>query len=336
MYIEQIPTEVYAGRIKNRKILNNSSSGGAFTAISDLFLSRGDAVVCAVYDYTAKEMTFQLMTTYTERNKALGSKYMQSKPGKIFEEAAEWLKTNSDKQLLFVGMGCQADGFRKYAELKGIRERVFIVDIVCHGSPSPLIWKKYAESLEQNHNGRIDYLTFKDKRNGWNSPTAFVKINGDEVKLNPYVVVFYSRCALRPSCHECLYATMERESDITIGDFWNIENTIPDFYDPAGNSLILVHTNRGKEVFEKLKPAIEYRKSNRIQCRQPNLESPTPVSVKRQMFWNDYEKHGVEYIMKKYGTISVVTKAKNKIIKLIRGGQVGNSCHADFSERRVA
>lgn len=317
MYIKSIPTEVYAGRIKDRKILKNSSSGGAFTAISDVFLSCGDAVVCTVYNYALKETTFRLITTYQERNEAMGSKYMQSKPGNIFKEAAEWLKTNPDKQLLFVGMGCQADGFRKYAELKGIRNRVFIVDIICHGSPSPLIWKKYAENLEQCHNGRIDYLTFKDKRNGWNSPTAFAKINGDEVKLTPYVVVFFCRCALRPSCHSCPYATTERQSDITIGDFWHIEDTIPDFYDPMGNSLFLVHTNRGKELFEKLKPVINYRESNTIQCRQPNLESPTPVSKKRPIFWKDYNRHGIEYIMKKYGTISVAAKVKNKIVKLI-------------------
>lgn len=319
MYIEPIPTEVYAGRIKNRKILKNSSSGGAFTAISDLFLSRGDAIICAVYDYTEKEMTFRLITTSNERNEAMGSKYMQSKPGKIFKEASEWLKINPDKCLLFVGMGCQADGFRKYAELTGIRNRVFIVDIICHGSPSPLIWKKYAEYLEQYHNGRIDYLTFKDKRNGWNSPMAFVKINGHEIKISPYVVVFYSCCALRPSCHVCPYATIERESDITIGDFWHIEDTIPDFYDPAGNSVFLVHTNQGKDLFEKLKPVIDYRESNAIQCRQPNLESPTPVSEKRQLFWEDFERQGIEYIMKKYGAISFVTRAKNKIAKLIRG-----------------
>lgn len=320
MRIEQIETMVFAGRIKDKNILMNSSSGGAFTAISDVFLNSGNAVACAVYDYAMKEMTFRLITTFKERNEAMGSKYMQSKPDNIFAEAVEWLDANPDKQLLFVGMGCQADGFRKYAELKGIRDRVYIIDIICHGSPSPSIWKEYAGKLEILYGGKIDYLTFKNKRNGWKAPVALVKINNEEIKLDQYVRVFYSRCALRPSCHVCKYATTKRKTDITIGDFWHIEETIPDFYDPMGNSLFIVHTNLGKELFEKIKPLIEYRESNTTECWQANLESPTPVSEKRQTFWKDYHQYGVEYIMKKYGTVPFKTKMKNKLIRIIRGG----------------
>lgn len=78
--------------------------------------------------------------------------------------------------------------------------------------------------------------------------------------------IFYSRCLLRPSCYECSYATTEKKTDLTIGDFWHIEETMPEFYDPAGNSLFLIHTNRGKELFEKIKDVIDYRKSDIIQC----------------------------------------------------------------------
>lgn len=101
--------------------------------------------------------------------------------------------------------------------------------------------------LKNGKDGKITYLTFKDKRNGWKSPTAYVKVNGAEKPIKDYVKVFYNRCALRPSCYECPYATTERKTDMTIGDFWHIEETIPDFYDPNGNSLFLIHTNRGEE-----------------------------------------------------------------------------------------
>lgn len=320
MNVEQIRTAVYAGRIKDRNILRKSSSGGAFTAISDVFLNNGDAVVCAVYDYVQKEATFRLITANDERDAAMGSKYMQSKSGDIFKEATEWLMFNPEKQLLFVGMGCQSDGFRKYAELKNIRERVYIVDIICHGSPSPKLWREYAVALEKRHKGKMEFLTFKDKRNGWKSPVAVAMINGEEIPLNQYIKVFYNQCALRPSCHVCPYTTTGRKTDITIGDFWHIEEKIPDFYDPAGNSLFLIHTKRGIELFEQLKEAIDYRESNTTECWQLNLEHPTPVSEKRDIFWKDYEKHGVDYIMKKYGTVSVMTKVQNKVKKIIGGG----------------
>ena len=181
MNVNLISTAVYAGRIKDKNILMKSSSGGAFTAISDVFLDNGDAVICAVYDYDQKETVFRLITANKERDMAMGSKYMQSKPVDIFRKANDWLISNPEKRLLFVGMGCQSDGFRKYSELKGIRERVYIVDIICHGSTSPKIWREYAANLEKRHKGKMKYLTFKDKRNGWKSPTAVTVINGKEI-----------------------------------------------------------------------------------------------------------------------------------------------------------
>ena len=95
---------------------------------------------------------------------------------------AVFVMEHSGKKMLFVGMGCQSDGFRKFSEMKGIRDRVYIVDIICHGSPSPKLWREYAESV-QKKDGKITFLTFKDKRNGWKSPTAYVKANGEEKSI---------------------------------------------------------------------------------------------------------------------------------------------------------
>ena len=317
--VDLIDTIVYAGRLKDKSALMSSSSGGAFTALSDAFLKSRDAVVAAVYNYENHTVEFQMILDEKQRERAKGSKYMQSKPGDIYQEAYYWLMDNPKKELLFVGMGCQSDGFRKFSEIKGIRDRVYIVDIICHGSPSPKLWREYAESI-QKKDGRITYLTFKDKRNGWKSPTAYVKVNGSERPLKDYVRVFYNQCALRPSCYECPYATTERKTDMTIGDFWHIEETIPDFYDPNGNSLFLIHTDRGEELFEKVRDNLDYRLSNTAQCWQANLEAPTQKSEQRDVFWNDYQKKGIDFVIKKYGTVPMKTKVKNKLLKILRGG----------------
>ena len=317
--ITEVKKIVYAGRLKDSASLLRSSSGGAFVAFSDYFLDNGDAVVCAAYNYENHVTEFQLIEKLEERNKAIGSKYMQSKPGQIYKAAEAWLNEHPKQSLLFVGMGCQADGFRKFAEMKGFRERVWIVDIICHGSPSPKLWKEYAEAIEKKY-GKITYLTFKDKRNGWKSPTAYVMADGKEVLIKDYVKVFYNHCALRPSCYECPYATTERKTDITIGDFWHIEETIPDFYSEKGNSLFLIHTDRGELLFEAVKAKLEYRLSDTKQCWQANLEAPTKRSEQRDEFWNDYQRKGVDFVMKKYGTTPLKTKIKNKIVKLMSIG----------------
>ena len=333
--VDLIDTMVYAGRLKDKSALMSSSSGGAFSALSDCILDNGNAVVAAVYNYENNTTEFQMILDKEQREKAKGSKYMQSKSGDIYRKAYHWLLENPERKLLFVGMGCQADGFRKFSELKEIRDRVYVVDIICHGSPSPKLWREYAESIQKKA-GEITYLTFKDKRNGWKSPTAYVEVNSEERPIKDYVRVFYNRCALRPSCYECPYATTERKTDMTIGDFWHIEETIPDFYDPNGNSLFLIHTSRGEELFERIKNDLDYRLSNTTQCWQTNLEAPTKRSERREEFWKDYQKKGIDFVMKKYGTVPMKTKIKNKLLRIIGGGTESRTCYADFSERRAA
>lgn len=309
-------TVVYAARVKNSETLKKSSSGGAFTALSDVFLENGDAVACTVYNYQTNQAEFRIITTKEERSAARGSKYMQSITGDIFRQAEKWLSDNPSKKLLFVGMGCQAAGFQKFAEIKGFRNRVTIVDIICHGVPSPVLWKKYAEMLEQK--GRLTDLTFKDKRNGWNNPTAVANVNGKEVSLSDYVRIFYNKCALRPSCHKCPYTTTQRTTDITIGDYWHIEDKLPQFFNPMGNSLILIHTDKGKSLFELVKDKMDYCISNTKDCLQFNLERPTEMSPYRKSFWNDYHSHGIEYTVNKYGKASCLSRLKKKLKKIIK------------------
>ena len=83
------------------------------------------------------------------------------------------------------------------------------------------------------------------------------------------------------------------------------------------------------------------RLSDTKQCWQANLEAPTKRSEQRDEFWNDYQRKGVDFVMKKYGTTPLKTKIKNKLVKLISigGGQTLNPdliYYVDYSERRAA
>lgn len=310
-------TIVYAVRTKDQEVLQNSSSGGFFTHLSDYFLEQGGAVACSTYRYETQRMEFALITDAGERNQARGSKYMQSDPGDIYSQCAAWLKENPKRKLLFVGTGCQAAGFQKFMQIRGLEERAYAVDIICHGVPSPMLWKDYIQWMERKYRGRADGLTFKDKRNGWKRPTAVVRIHGSEYSLKEYVKIFYNRCALRPSCHKCPYAAVERCTDLTMGDYWGIEQVMPDFYDPKGNSLVLIHSAKGKEIFEAIKGNLDYKKSNTSDCLQPNLREPTVVSEQRERFWRDYSRYGIRFTVKKYGTDTFFCRVKRKIKSIL-------------------
>lgn len=310
---------VFGARINERASLLKSSSGGIFTVLSDLFLEEGNAVVCSVYDWEEYAVRYVLITNQAERDNARGSKYLKSDPGCIFSESEKWLKRNPSKRLLFVGMGCEVDGFRAYLDAKKLRTRVTLVDIICHGGGSPLVWNLYAKSYEQKSQSRITQLYFKDKRINWYNPVPVaVDENGNEGSIREYVNLYNSAYVYRPSCYVCPYASVNRNSDITIGDYWGIEKIYPDFYDPMGNSVVLIHTDHGKEIFDKVRPRMSVIESGIEECRQHNLSQPTKMPVDREKFWLSLRSEGIEKIIKKYGKIGLVYRAKRKVKRLLK------------------
>jgi len=308
-------TKVYGARLKNCEELLKSSSGGIFTALSDVFLNNGDYVLCSVYNYETQILHYEIINSIEERDRARGSKYFASKVGVAFKEAIELLRDNPSRRLLFVGMGCQAEGFRKLSESSRVSERVYIVDIICTGNPSPKVWESYISRINN-----VSYLTFKDKRNGWYNPTSVALSNGTEVDIQSWLNIFYGHNADKPACAKCPFARTERNVDLTIGDFWRIEKKHPDFYDPNGNSVILIHTDKGQDLFDMIKQNIVIQESNLEACWQSRLYFPPGEPVTRKAFWRAYNKKGIEYALEKFSKMplwgKILIKIKNGFKKV--------------------
>lgn len=314
-------TQVFAGRIKDRNVLNFCSSGGAFTVLSDHFIESGNAVLCVGYNYETDQAEFSIVYSKSVRDKCRGSMYIQSYALDSWQEAVQWLKDNPDKELVFFGVGCQGAGFINYCESKRVRDRVTVVDIICHGSPSPMIWKRYVATLKEN--GKLTDINFRDKRTGWNNSVAVAKINGEEVSLTKWRRLNSSRTILRPCCSQCPYTAIERKTDITIGDSWHLEKKMPDLFDKMGTSVFIIHTDKGAALFEDVKSKLDYRESNVTDCWQLNLERPTEHADNRWCFWNDYRNKGIEFVMEKYATISFMRREKRKVSNILKFGGEG-------------
>lgn len=311
--MKKAETLIYAVKHKDKEVIKNSSSGGLFTALSDVFLAEGNAVSSCVYNYENDRVEFVIYDDIATRNAARGSKYIQATIGNGFKDISNWLIKNPEKSLIVFGTGCQMDGLIKYLELKKLRKRVTVVDLICHGVASPGLWDRYLQ--EKGIKGKLQYLSFKDKRNGWHEPTAYAKVNDIDVSIKEFSEWFYSEWAIRESCYKCPYAKIDRNTDITIGDYWGIERAIPEFASPMGVSLVLIHSTRGVELFEKIKESVDFCRSNRIDCRQPRLISPANKPKDRELFWNDIETKSIEYCLDKYKKRE---KKKSFLYRIIR------------------
>lgn len=149
-----------------------------------------------------------------------------------------------DGQLvLFSGTPCQTSGLNAYVGKK-LREKLFLLDIVCHGVSGPYLWRDYLTYLEKKQGDTIQKVNFRDKqRFGWSAHhETFEFAKSGNIAFN---YLFYQSEMYRYSCGKCHFCNTIRPSDITIADFWGWEKTDADINkDDKGVSLVLVNTEK--------------------------------------------------------------------------------------------
>jgi len=310
---------IYAIKHKDEAVRKSSTSGGAFTAISDYILEREGDVYGVAFDESMC-VVHQKANSKEEREKLKGSKYVQSDLKNTFAEIKALLQ--NDRNVLFTGTPCQTAGLKSYLDNKNT-EKLILCDIVCHGTPSPLMWKEHIAFSEKKNNLKIIQYYCRSKVNGWHGHNELtIYENGNEdystALSQKHKKLFYSHNILRPSCHNCQYTNLRRLSDITIGDFWGIEKCMPDFDDNKGVSLLLLNSSKGKEIFANIKKNLEYRVSSTKDCLQPQLEYPTKPSPKRDKFWRHYNSRGYKYVIKKYAGYGFKNQATQYCVTVIR------------------
>ena len=291
--------EAYAARHKDMKEVETSRSGAAFIAISDWILEQGGVVYGAGYAGHFK-VVHKRATTKEERNEFKGSKYVQSDLGNVFRQIKKDLKEG--KTVMFSGTPCQTSGLNAYIG-KRLRANLYLVDIVCHGVPSPYLWRDYIAYLEKKQGDTICWVNFRDKQEfGWAAHReTFKYINGGEKKAT-YVFSFYQDIIFRRSCNKCYFTNTRRPSDITLADFWGWEKTNTEINkDDKGVSLVLVNTEKGRKLFDAVKHNMHVIPARLEDCLQLNLQRPSAMHPKREAFERDYIKYGFVYVAKKYG-----------------------------------
>lgn len=309
--------KIYAAKHFNKKVVAESSSGGAFTAISDFVLNQGGVVCGAAFN-----VNFEVQHIFTydkeQRDALRGSKYIQSNIFSVFEKTKKYL--SEGYKVLFVGTPCQVDAVKNYLKNRNI-DNLILCDIVCHGVASSTIFRDYLCWLEKKYKSSIVEYNFRNKRYAWLGAQAKFK-NGkiyyNDAEADVFFAMFLSHYILRPSCGNCEYACTERISDITIADFWGVEKSMPEFYSRDGVSLIITNTLEGQRIFDCIKTDIEYIESSMKNCLQPSLIMSSKHAENRAMFWNDYKIRGFCYVIRKYVYYDIKRQIRSSIKRILR------------------
>ncbi|MCI8417371.1 MAG: 4Fe-4S binding protein [Lachnospiraceae bacterium] len=308
--------KVYAVKNKDELIRLNSSSGGFFYELAEYVRQKEGVVYGAVFDEEFKVVHMR-GTSKEDIHKMQRAKYVQSDLNNIFDLVKKDLL--EDKTVLFTGCPCQVDGLIHY--LKDCKhENLITCDLVCHGVNSPKIWRDYLTYLKREE--EIVNISFRDKSLGWRKSSMHIQMKHKDYLENAnydcFFQAFFSGLGLRPSCFVCKYTNLKRKSDITMGDFWGIEQVFPELDDNKGTSLILLNSDKGEMVFSNIEKHFNSGKTTVERCMQPSLELPRKRPQQYEIFWKDYiHKKGYSFVERKYLNGGMKGKAKRIVKKVL-------------------
>lgn len=307
---------IYAAVNNDQQDYDTSSSGGIFISLARHILAEGGYVCGAAYT-PSFEVKHQIATTIEECKAFQGSKYVQSNITGIYPQIKELLRTN--KKVLFTGTPCQVQGLKLF--LRKEYENLYTCDIICHGVPSPRMFKDYLDFVRGASD--IHSLHMKSKiKSEKQTAIQFTFTNEKRIrrtlKTDIWNDLYFQHYIIRPSCHQCPFTNFERPGDLTIGDYWNAPRYYPDFHKNKMISLVLVNSDKGYNLMNKASENIDLLPITKEESTQPQLEHPTPTSPLREQFWKDYFNEGFNYIVKKYTRYTLLNRLKEYIKTILK------------------
>lgn len=310
-----IETKAYAAINKDEDIRAKSSSGGVFYALAKWTIEHGGVVFGARFDEK-----WEVKHDYSESLEGLipfmGSKYVQSRIGDSYKQAKNFLEEG--RWVLFSGTPCQLGGLRAF--LGKVYERLIQVDLVCHGVPSPKVWRSY---LKDYVDGQIVSVSFRDKKEGWkglqNVTISTTDTTFSEKQMaNSYYRGFLRNAYLRNSCYHCQFRVYHRNSDITLADYWGVDKLCPELFDNKGTSIVFAHTEKGKKCLDALANTVLFLPQTRENAVRQNscMDRENPLDLKRKRFfrvfrWTSFK--GAEFVIDKDAYVTRVLRKMRKL-----------------------
>lgn len=300
------PKKAYALKHNDINVLKQCTSGGASRALCDVVISEGGIVYGVSYNEKF-EVVVSRASTYDECDKFYSSKYVAADVLDTFRSVFDDISRN--RTVLYIATSCYISGLLAYLEQRKIDlSKLYTIDLICHGTPSPLIFRDYIKFI--NDDSDLKNFNFRSKKVDWKygiNGCLIIRKNKEELntlKSKIFFHLFNSSTILRECCYSCPYVEKQRVADITLSDYWGIEKKHPDFYSPSGVSAVQLNTEKGLVLFNKIKDCtiIETTPDNIL---EHNLKKATSKSVNTDDFWNMYYKYGFKKIASIYGGYSI-------------------------------
>lgn len=318
-----LPQAYFAAYAKNEYMPPASTSGGLCAILSRKFLELGHFVVAAkFFEGWQLQHDWASKSTIGEFD---GSKYMQSLiSADMYESIKNYLKQG--QSVLFIGTPCQVSGIITYMNLENInRDKLYTVDFMCHGVPSPILGKAYINWLEKQSEKTIEYYNFRSKKHGWGKMYRTVSFKGgkeDTVICNSCALHswFGKHLSVRKSCFQCQYRRRERVSDITVADFWGISKYYPEISTKQGVSAVQINSEKGQKLYDEIESKCESSavSEDSIWKDRKTALGNFLMPQKYDDFWDIATKETIDKLIQLFPPETKMDRMRQRIRRLLR------------------
>ncbi|MDE6098637.1 MAG: Coenzyme F420 hydrogenase/dehydrogenase, beta subunit C-terminal domain [Muribaculaceae bacterium] len=312
--------DVLAAYNTDNSVRINSTSGGVFSAMASKVLQNGGFIGGAVWtdDFQARHI---LSDNPADLERIRGSKYFQSDATGLFKAVRKAVATG--RPVLVCGTPCQIAGLKSF--MRRDYDNLILVDFVCGNINSPKLFKKYIESLEQKYGApMLSYHPKNKDYGGWHNFAFKATFENGRTYVRNRTKDLFTRCFIgahigsRPCCFECKFKKLPRVADISIGDFWGIENVDPSFDSPMGTSLVMLNNPKGRDFFNSLGSSVNSKSEpleGAIAGNPHILHNSTPSKIDRNRFYELLDSRGFDYTMRKFNNLndSLITRILRKL-----------------------
>lgn len=278
--------KVFACMNKNRQERIDSTSGGVFPILARKMLRENGVVFGAAFNEQFEVVHVRIDDQFSLR-RLQGAKYSQSRIDGVYTDIRDTLDRN--QKVLFSGTPCQVAAVRKFVTRN--TENLLLVEIACHSVPSPKVFAYYIAALQEHYGNGVKSFYFRKKEKSWRDSQVVVEFENrtfsQSVYENSFTRGFFSGLYCRPSCHECRAKKQYSTADITLRDYWGIENSHPQMDDHWGTSLVLVRTLKGETYFQEVSAEMITQESDIISATKNNpylMNSSKPHRNRTEFF----------------------------------------------------
>ncbi len=311
----QTPLHTYAAKSRNLEVISKSSSGGVFSLLAERVIEKGGVVFGAKFS-AEWEVIHASAQGVDEIAPMRGSKYLQSQIGDTFSETLTYLKEG--REVLFSGTPCQIAGLKGF--LGKEYNNLTTIDIICHGTPSPKVWRQYLDHTFDR--SKIVGINFRDKihscqRYNFTVETTQGRVS-EKASKNLYMRGFLKNIYLRPSCHHCPTKELKAGSDITLADFWGIERVAAEFNNPRGVGLVMANSAKGEELMQSIDAELHEVDYLAAISGNPSMQSSAKAHARRAEFFESIDSNMVAKLKELLHVPlhkRIATKIKRAIIK---------------------